>query len=445
MWVIVILNSDILSHLLGIIEANRLVLLCGAGLSIPPPSNLMSAVRVSQACYDKYQPIAVLPAAFRDDVDALAGHFHGRGEFRTVFLSLVPWGALVGEPNAGHAAVADFLICGVAAAALSANFDPLIEQWANARKIALRGALDGQEAVNFTDTPSPLLKFHGCLSRNREETLWTQGQLTDAAVTARVLSCTDWMRVHLPGKDLLVAGFWTDWGYLNSVLAAALNTQAFGSVTVVDPLDDATLQGKAPELWARLTMPGIQFQHIQASGDEVLEELRVGFSKVWGRRFFELARPLMEAEGKIFSPTTADTLDTLECEDLYNLRRDGEGVPYNRAARRKTPMAESGPAAFAHTLLVEAGATRDGARYTYTGRQVRIVHGSGQVLSTVRERYKEPPTLPEADIIVCAGALDPAVPGSLISTGTGKSMVRPAAGGRSRWLTLEQARAELGI
>jgi HIUase/Transthyretin family len=61
---------------------------------------------------------------------------------------------------------------------LSANFDPLIEQWANARKIALRGALNGQEAVNFADTPSPLLKFHGCLTRDREETLWTQGQLT---------------------------------------------------------------------------------------------------------------------------------------------------------------------------------------------------------------------------------------------------------------------------
>jgi hypothetical protein len=439
------LGSDTLSRLLGSIEADRLVLLCGAGLSMPPPSNLMSAVRVSRACYDKYRPIAVLPAALRDDIDALAGHFHARGEFPTVFLSLVPWGDLVGEPNAGHAAVADFLICGATAAALSANFDPLIEQWANGRKIALRGALDGHEAVNFSDTPSPLLKFHGCLSRNREQTLWTQGQLKDAAVTERVLSCTDWMRVHLPGKDLLVAGFWTDWGYLNSALAAALNTQPFGSVTVVDPLDDVTLQGKAPELWARLTMSGIQFQHIQASGEEVLEEVRVGFSKVWGRRFFELARPLMEAEGKVFPPRMADTLETLECEDLYNLRRDGEGVPYNRAARSRTPVPESGPAALAHTLLIEAGGARDGGWYIHGGQRVRIVHGSGQVLSTVRERYKEPPTLPEADIIICAGALDPAVPGSLISSGTGKSVVRPAAGGRSRWLTLEQARVELGV
>jgi hypothetical protein len=154
------------------------------------------------------------------------------------------------------------------------------------------------------------------------------------------------------------------------------------------------------------------------------------------------AAALVSAGGYYLS---ADTLDTLECEDLYNFRRDGEGVPYNRAARSKTPVRESGPAALAHTLLLEAGAARDGAWYTYAGRRVRVVHGSGQVLSTVREQYKEPPTRPEADIIVCAGASDPAVPGSLISTGTGKSMVRPAAGGRSRWLTLEQARVEVGI
>src|ERR1039458_8557156 len=48
------------TRLLGSIEANRLVLLCGAGLSIPQPSRLMSAVQVSHECYDKYQPISAL-------------------------------------------------------------------------------------------------------------------------------------------------------------------------------------------------------------------------------------------------------------------------------------------------------------------------------------------------------------------------------------------------
>src|SRR5271156_5265565 len=96
-----IFSQPILTRLLGSIEAGNLVVLCGAGLSIPEPSNLMSAVRVSRACYDKWFETEQLPRNMRDDVDAL--------------------------------------------------------------------------------------------------------------VQARVASCSQWMNLHLPGKDLLIVGFWTDW------------------------------------------------------------------------------------------------------------------------------------------------------------------------------------------------------------------------------------------
>lgn len=206
-----IFDDATLTRLLGSIEANRLILLCGAGLSIPPPSDLMSAIRVSQHCYDRYRPIQVLPAAMRDDIGQLAGHFYGTGEFESVFVNtLVPWNDLVGQPNDGHAAVADFLISRAATAALSANFDTLVEQWAQNRKIAMRGALDGHEAREFSNDTSPLVKFHGCHIRDRNKTLWTDGQLVDPAVASRVATCSDWMRLELPGKDLLVVGFWTD-------------------------------------------------------------------------------------------------------------------------------------------------------------------------------------------------------------------------------------------
>jgi hypothetical protein len=33
----------------------------------------MSAMQVSHACYDNYQPIAALPPAMRDDIEELAG------------------------------------------------------------------------------------------------------------------------------------------------------------------------------------------------------------------------------------------------------------------------------------------------------------------------------------------------------------------------------------
>jgi hypothetical protein len=81
----------------------------------------------SNECYDRYSHIKVLPAAMRDEIGKLAGHFYGTAEFESVFVgSLVPWNELVGQPNDGHAAVADFLVSRAAAAALSANFDTLI-------------------------------------------------------------------------------------------------------------------------------------------------------------------------------------------------------------------------------------------------------------------------------------------------------------------------------
>src|SRR5207244_1667355 len=83
--------------------------------------------------------------------------------------------------------IADLLISRGAHADLSANFDSMIESWAEERKIAMRGALTGQEAVTFNNT-GPLIKFHGCLHRDRERTLWTQGQLAESVVQARVAS-----------------------------------------------------------------------------------------------------------------------------------------------------------------------------------------------------------------------------------------------------------------
>ena len=78
-------------------------------------------------------------------------------------------------------------------------------------------------------------------------------------------------------------------------------------------------------------------------------------------------------------------------------------------------------------------------------RGIRVVQGAGEAVSTVRERYKEPPAARQPDVVVCAGALDIPIPGHLIASGAGASVVRPGAGGAISWLTLEQARGELKI
>ena len=135
------INDQTRIRLLGAIESNGLVLLCGAGLSVSAPSRLMSAIGVSRACYDKYQAIEPLELALRDNIDNLAGHFHQAGTFDRLFInSLVPWDELTGQPNAGHAAVGDFLLSGAAAFALSTNFDAMIEQWCQSLKAEFGGA-----------------------------------------------------------------------------------------------------------------------------------------------------------------------------------------------------------------------------------------------------------------------------------------------------------------
>jgi hypothetical protein len=234
------------------------------------------------------------------------------------------------------------------------------------------------------------------------------------------------MGLTLPGKDLLVVGFWTDWGYLNDVIANALNVNPFGSVTVVDPKSSADLQATAPALWGRLTSGTAHFQHVPASGADALEELQECFSKVWAKKFFALGKTMFEADGKHYSAIDP----ALSCEELYSFRQDAEGVPYHRAAKLKAPSAGAASAAFCHLLLIEAKATRQGSWYKHGGKLVRVVQGAGEAITTVRERYKEPPAALQPDVVVCAGALDIPIPAHLIASGAGASVVRPSAGGR---------------
>jgi hypothetical protein len=345
-----------------------------------------------------------------------------------------------GSRTFGHFAIGDLLVCRALQSALSANFDSLIEQCANRLKIAMRGALDGQEAAKSAKEVSPLVKFHGCLDRNREKTLWTTLQLPEAAIAKRVESCSQWMNLNLPGKDLLVVGFWSDWGYLNDVIAKALDIQGFGSVTVVDPNSSANLKLKAPQLWQRLSGTAA-FEHLVGSGPEALEELRMAFSKVWLKRFYALGKVLLEGAGLPYAPIDP----TMSCDELYACRRDAEGTPNNRAATMKAPSPQLAMAAFFHHLLRNAGSFREGPWHVLNGKCIRIVQGAGEALSTVKARFKEPPALKEPDFVVCAGSCDVACPSRIIASGVGKSVVRPGSGGEAIWMTLEQARTELGI
>jgi len=135
----------------------------------------------------------------------------------------------------------------------------------------------------------------------------------------------------------------------------------------------------------------------------------------------------------------------MDGDDLYDCRRDAEGVPYNRAARRKTPPADAAIASFLHHLLIGAPAAREGAWYRIGVNRVRVVNGAGRDMNSVRDQYREPTALSAADVVVCAGAADLGVPASIIGPGGGASIVHPSGGGGARWITVDQARREFGI
>lgn len=434
-----------LTRLLGSMEAGRLIILCGAGLSMAPPSCLPAAWKVAAACYDKYvlslDPSC--PQAVREDLELLAEIFALNKTLATVFIpKLVPWEDFVRPPNPGHAAVADFLITGIATAALSGNYDYLIERCAQDYGFDLLASLDGDEATARSVHHSPLLKFHGCSVRDRAATVWTRSQIaSDPVIQQRLEKTKTWMAANLREKDLLVVGFWSDWAYLNAVLGQVIQAVSPLSLTLIDPSSPETLEEKAPDLWAVAHRHPVNFFHIRRSGAEVLDQLRRAFSEGFLRKVLVSGRVALEGTtGQPCDPAWLKAPE-LDSEDLYAWRRDAEGVPATRPATARQPQA-SEVVGLVHLLLRRAGASCKPYGYDLAGKTVRVVNGAGNLLSTVRERFKEPPAL-DTDVVVCAGAEDLGLPGNVVRPGIPGSIVRPAP--TAKWLDVASACAELEL
>ena len=105
-------EGDATNYPLEAIAADRLVLIAGAGLSIPAPSSLPTAAAVAASCVATYKRLtgSDLPTELHADVEALARRFREDGRFDSLFIqTLVPWSDFQREPNHGHEAIADFL------------------------------------------------------------------------------------------------------------------------------------------------------------------------------------------------------------------------------------------------------------------------------------------------------------------------------------------------
>lgn len=419
--------------------------MCGAGLSMARPSALPPAWRVAETCFDEYR-LKVDPTidlALRHDLEALAQHFVDLGTLESVFIeTLVPWAQFAKPPNAGHAAIADFLVTKAAAAALSANYDILIERCAWENGFDFQNSLDGDEATTRARTQGPLLKFHGCATRDRSATVWAPSQLEAPPISERIARSKAWMAANLRQKDLLVVGFWSDWGYLNAILGTVLDGLSPTSVTVVDLATPEQLQEKAAVLWKLAHAPGVVFTHVQESGADALDELRQAFSKNYLRTMLAAGKPAFEENSGM--PCAADWLEVeaFDSASLYELRRDAEGVPAGSPAVKSQPSQCEVLGAF-HLMLRRAGAAQTPRGYLLAGTSVRVVNGAGTALSKLKARFAEAPAAVGADVVVAPGAIDLPMPANVVRNGQAGSFMRPAPA--NNWYDLEGGAARLGL
>lgn len=442
-------EEAIAARLLASINADRLVLLAGAGVSVSPPSRVPLATPLAAYCAAEHTRITteVLSPPVANDLLQQTEFFRTRGQLISHFVAkLVPWPDFLRPPNRGHDAIADFLAAALADFVVTTNYDTLVESSAGELgEPDFRPALDGEQANDASPPHRPYLKIHGCCHLDRKNTIWCPSQLADPEIDKRLQSAKQWLAGKLPSRDVVVLGFWSDWKYLNSVLEGAVAATVPASVIVVDTAGLADLEGRAPGLWAWAHKPGVHFAHVQEPASQFLDELRARFSRVLLQQIFQASQPTyIQMSGGPFQGAVALPAN-LSTDDLYSLRRAFSGSPATDVTRVKRPDVQMHIAGATHLLLMSGGALLDGPVYVLNGTTIRLVNGAGQVISEVRSRFAgEGGTAVSVDYVICAGARDDGgVPPSVVRGQGPVSVVR--AGNHGNWLTDEQARAKLGF
>lgn len=429
---------------LDAIFASRLVLLCGAGLSMSSPSNLPSAAALAATAKRKYAArFGATRSPLADGIEEQAEFFFKSGDLGTLYLkAFIDADAFASPFNEGHSAVADLLLTGSACTAVSTNVDTLIESAGHALFGEIGCGIDRETVAGLPNDVSPLLKIHGCWSRDRANTVWAAGQLAADPVRSRVSGSAEWLKHRLVDKDLVIVGYFTDWDYLNGVLETALGEVSPSRVVIVDRGDAAWLGAKAPTFHALGMRAKSEFLHVQGTGDAFLGALRSLFCRSFIRGVVHAGAGEFERRhGRPADPTWLEPGAT-ETSSLYALRRDLEGAWPNKPARRREPAGE--PALGLTILqLLNAGATGEGPYWLLNGKRIRVLNSGNQLLRELELAYgREAPPLTAADVVIAVGAeADPLV-SHVVRGGTAPTVARGTSG---VWLTRPDAVRELGL
>jgi hypothetical protein len=422
--------------------ADRLAFLCGAGLSMAAPSNLPSAAELAALIQAKYNA-TVAGNPLTADIEQQADYFWARGEFETVFIrTVIDQNVFASRPNAAHFAIADFLLTNAADFAVSANVDELIETAGLMLYGMVERGVSADDMAAVAQGKAPLLKIHGCWRTDRNHTFWTREQLTTPPLQNQIPAAAEWARHRLMNRDILVVGFFTDWDYLNTILASALHAVQPANLIVVDPDDPANLQAKAPNLYAVGQTTAGRFCHVQEYGDVFLQELRTHFSRSFIRQTLHGGAVAFEAERGTAPP--AHLLEPAESdpEMLWRLRRDIEGCLPNQPASLRAPPNEP-QIGLALLELLNAGAHWDEALFRIGDDNFRVLRASGQFLHQVEAAYaRDDAPLSAPDAVIAVGAERLGLAAHVARPTAAASIAR---GAKPQWFTRAEAAAEFGL
>jgi hypothetical protein len=435
-------NDDGIQIALDAIENGRLALICGAGLSMGPPSNIPSAQTLADQAKEKYDAtFGAERPPLPSNIEEQARLFFQQGQLGNYYLrTLIGRHAFSADPNAAHFAVADFLLTRAADLAVSTNVDRLIETAGMLLKGHIETAIDRDRAAAAPADTSVLFKLHGCWDQDPDNTLWCEEQLQAAPLDQRIAQATEWLSMQLLDRDVVVVGFFTHWPHLSDVLASALQAVRPARLLIVDPADAAWLEEKAPGFYA-IGQHAQRFCHVATPGDLFLDQLRAAFSRGFIRKSLHGGRHMFQqARG---NPPDAAWLEPASpsSEDLWRIRRDLEGCLPSEPATMRGP-AEEPALGFTLLQLRAAGGSWAEAVMMLEDRVVRVFRGRGRSVHDLKAAFERsvPPLNPET--VIAVGAIDlPLKPnvareteGSTITRGTGR-----------RWITRETAVAEFGL
>jgi hypothetical protein len=376
-----------------------------------------------------------------EGIEDQAQFFFQRGELPIYFRSYVDQDLFAGPPNPGHLAVADLLLIRAIQTAVTTNVDTIIETAGNLLRGQIDVGIDGVSVAGLPPDAAPLLKIHGCRVCDCANMVWAPGQVAVPPVSDRIASSAAWLRPRLVNRDLLIVGYWTDWDYLNDVLARTVGDVRLANVIVVDPADPATFEDKAPDLYALGNRSGA-FGQVRESGAKFLDELRKEFSRTYMRRVLHSGRAEFARQRAADPDAAWLEPPTLDNDTLWQVRRDLEGRLPREPAKERRPPDES---LLGLTLLQlrAAGAIPDGPYWLIGGLRVRVLRAPNKPLHAVEVEFQReiaPAIAP--DLIIAVGAEESALPASIAR---GKSKATISRGGGATWMTRPDAIKELHL